>query len=614
MNLSRQRGAALLLAVLIVILAGLAMLLPGKFAPESTDDRTEQENAVLALAREALLGFSLGTLGGALRPGDMMFPDALSKTESPRNYDGRWDGGCYDRTKADGTLITSGADMRCLGRLPWRDLGLQLPDQSENDPTGIMPWYAVSANLVDPCLKAINPGILNLTYPGSYPPACPATPTETQLPHPWLTVRDSHGNIVSDRVAFVVILPGPALGNQTRPPSPNLGGANQYLDSYVVRFDTPGCPNGSITPCVFSNHDLDNDFIIGNSKDPQNTFNDRLIYVTIDELVAAAEYRALREAAARLRDYFRDSAVPPAPRYYPYASPLGDSFFNCQEGLRRGHLPLSDGCQCYCTQSECGCRNCPGGTLEKAVFIATGGSFINQDGACTKTAINRCECLGNGWCGGSNLYRGSASVELKSPLATRVAMTAPKGSTTISGDAPFAVAQGACALAAGSCSCAGSGLSSETGSCSSGAQSMLTSAAFEFKDSTAGRFAITQTSCAQALPVFPAWFTDNGWARHIYYTADASCLPSSPGCATPVLAAGNRQNLHALLIGTGAPLQVSPPPAPKQVGYPSTTLADYLDSPENRNGNDVYDGSNTPMSPVYNDKTLIVCPGEASCP
>ena len=106
----------------------------------------------------------------------------------PPNYDGQAD-----------SCSGVGAAMTCLGRLPWQTIGLNPSNPTQNDVLGQIPWYAVSANLVDPtCLDLLNPDILNMTYT-SY--ICHST---TNLPHPWLTVHDSHGNVLSNRVACLV--------------------------------------------------------------------------------------------------------------------------------------------------------------------------------------------------------------------------------------------------------------------------------------------------------------------------------------------------------------------------------------------------------------------------
>lgn len=298
----RQNGMVLMMMLIIVILGAAAVLVGALRSAAVQIDRNKTAANLLALAREVAIGNIVGGLGGQ-SPGNTLRPDSFSSTESPYNYDGSADGGCFDASKGSSSpvaglpLIGSGANMRCLGRLPWKELSLSIGTPSENDPYGIMPWYAVSANLVDPANVTFNSELLNAS-----PPL-----------HPWLTVRDMNGNVLSNRVAFIVIIPGPALSGQSRTRSPNLGGPSQYLDSIAV-------PAACTAPCVpgtYKNYDLDDDYIIGDDSNPQ--FNDKLIYVTIDTLMPLVEKRIGREVKGCLDGYASNNAG-----QYPWAAPVSD--------------------------------------------------------------------------------------------------------------------------------------------------------------------------------------------------------------------------------------------------------------------------------------------------
>jgi hypothetical protein len=304
-----QRGAALF--VLLVALGLAAALFVGYLVRNSGKLEVDEASAtLLAQAKDALIGYAVSPTAGGQRPGDLPRPDAAS--EGPGNYDGHADGGCLDVTKANGLPLigggpANGSNLRCLGRLPWSDLGMTIQGASENDPTGIMPWYAVSANLVDPlCLTVLNSDATTLPTPAfagnSYAQACAST---SQMTHPWLTVRDANGNVISNRVAVVLIIPGAPLAGQNRPTSPNLAGPSAYLDSVTV-------PAGCAAPCVpgaYSNADMDNDFIVGSQS---GTFNDKVLYVTIDELMAAVEKRVATEAGNGLAKFYNFCG------FYPY--------------------------------------------------------------------------------------------------------------------------------------------------------------------------------------------------------------------------------------------------------------------------------------------------------
>ena len=75
------------------------------------------------------------------------------------------------------------------------------------------------------------------------------------------TVKDALGNIISNRVAVVIILPMASIGAQSRPGSP-LAGITSYLEA--------------------GNSDFDNVFTLSAAN---SLFNDRLVFITIDELI-----------------------------------------------------------------------------------------------------------------------------------------------------------------------------------------------------------------------------------------------------------------------------------------------------------------------------------------
>lgn len=303
----KAQGSALMVMLIILGLAVALLVSALRSNPQIERDKITAD--ALARAKDALIGYAVSPTGASQRPADLRRPDFASTSETPPNYDGTSDGGCMDASTPNGLpLVSGGENMRCLGRLPWVDLGISYGDTPENDPTGIMPWYAVSANLVDPvCLAILNSDsatlpqpLLNADTTHSYSaPTCAAFPNlPAQLPHPWLTVRDEKGNIISNRVAAVIITPGPPLAGQARPASPNLAGPAAYLDSITVSGTT------------YSNANLDNDFI---QASPSNTFNDKLLFITIDELIAAVEKRVTAEAGNALKTFYNTCGFYPKP-------------------------------------------------------------------------------------------------------------------------------------------------------------------------------------------------------------------------------------------------------------------------------------------------------------
>ncbi|MCB5185447.1 hypothetical protein LG201_09565 [Methylobacillus gramineus] len=289
-------------------MAALTYLLNSLNTPSLKARQAEKSDYILSNAREALLAYTLGRIGTGEWPGGMPIPDYLAET--PPVYDGEPDGGCMNASKPNGLpLINNGQNMRCLGRLPWRRLAMLTSSSSQQDSMGEMPWYAVSANLVDGSCMMVNPGMLRMKYQGYV-----CNPSGANLAHPWLTVRDERGNVVSDRVAFIVILPGPPLGSQYR--SDMLAAeVTNYLDTLVV-------PDNCVKPCVpgtYSNANLDNDYIIPGATQI-GMANDRLLYVTIDQLMPLLEKRVVLEVKKAL-DYPRIYGIAYRPWLLPFRSP-----------------------------------------------------------------------------------------------------------------------------------------------------------------------------------------------------------------------------------------------------------------------------------------------------
>lgn len=318
-----QSGAAFII-MLVILVMGISAFFVGTTSKMTLQiARNNQSNDLLVQAKEVVIGYAVNGTGSSQRPGDLLRPDVLG--EGTPNYDGTSDG-CLNFNNAPSGLptapIPAATDLRCLGRLPWKDYGMSVNTSSQNDSLGVMPWYAAAPNVMDDTLL-FNSELLNKTTG-------------------WLTVRDMNGNVLSNRVVFIIIIPGSVISGQSRPPAPNLAGADQYLDSITV-------PNGCTAPCVpgvYKNADLDNSFIMGGEhrwitvngqqiEDATYQFNDRLLYVTIDELMPLIEKRIAREVKACLDDY---AAV--SNDKYPWASPVSDTtdYFG-KKDVRFGRIP-----------------------------------------------------------------------------------------------------------------------------------------------------------------------------------------------------------------------------------------------------------------------------------
>lgn len=555
-----QKGVVLVLMAVILVLAASAIALK-IFDTSALKARQDSEASILlADAKVALIGYSLGRVGAGERPGNMPYPDRLlSPIETPPaggspNYDGQTD-----------SCSGVGATMVCLGRLPWQTIGMAIANPTQNDVLGTMPWYAVSANLTDPtCMSVINPSILNMTYIGY---VCGSI---TNLPHPWIVVRDSKGNIISSRVAIVLIIPRQPLGNQTRLSSP-LGDATNYLDTVVV-------PASCIAPCVpgtYSNSDLDNDFILasgltGANSDQNNqnlatTINDKILFITIDELIAELTKRAAGEARTLLNDYKANNKGSLPSTRFPYAAPLGAALNNnISNASSNGSLPIDVTDTCSCTSgASCTCNF--QAITNVAFKRGSGTAWTANTPNCTYTGAT-CTCVGAGSC-----TRGARSFSCSSSgLCTHNVTGVNTYTYIVPNHADIVSVTNGCAANSGKVVC-----------------------------NAAGSFDVGLKE--------PTWFKANLWQDYFYYRW---ILPPPPPPPPPAyLQVGTRTNVEALLIGTGSPVVVAPFASKGSAQTrPSGLISDYLDSVENTDGNLVFDDTTMPRSASYNDQTFVVYP------
>lgn len=293
--MKRQNGAALLIALMVVVLAITAGLLSAYNGRNSQVERDKITDAALAQAKMALIAYAVsrpisftGSLANAIRPGDLPCPDI--------NDDGEAESDCG---AADGS--TKQAER--LGRLPWKTLGL--PDL--RDANGERLWYAVSSNFKE-----------RFRY----------TPLNSDTTGT-ISVRDNTGSLIQDAslgngVVAVIIAPGPPLTRsdqtsvQARPsinPKDYLEIANGEDNADFVDGQTNGFISG---PVFDSSHNL--------------VSNDRLIWITRDELSPFLEKRVAAEVAFCLREYAAING-----NQYPWAA--ADISFSDTVNTRFGRLP-----------------------------------------------------------------------------------------------------------------------------------------------------------------------------------------------------------------------------------------------------------------------------------
>lgn len=308
-RLFEQSGLALLALIGVIALLASMLFVTYLNNGQIRIERDKKTAQAIASAKSSLLGWSVGHPN---YPGIMLFPD--------RNADGNYDGN--SDCVAAGLLNYS----HLIGRLP--NLGQTAPCVSPLnglsghflDGDGEPLWYAVSRNLIR--TTAAGPLVINTSIINS--------PI-----YPWLIVRDKNGQIISDRVAVVILAPGRVVGSQNR--SGGLASPAEYLDSLII----------GITPYSNADSNVPNeDFIM--AEDSQHVanphpfyaqpyqFNDKLIYITIDELILKLEQRVFAEVRNALITYYQSMGV------YPYADSSADSDTMADAGLLNG-VPSANG-------------------------------------------------------------------------------------------------------------------------------------------------------------------------------------------------------------------------------------------------------------------------------
>lgn len=565
-NLSfrKQRGIALLLSFVVLILAA-GYVLTSYLSPTSVKLARDKEYAeILNSARDTLISAAVSASGVAEGPGNLSAPDVVADTAATKNYNGHSETGCFDQSKPNGLpLTTFGTNVRCLGRLPWRTFRLSSLSSGENDVIGTMPWYAISGNLAfQTCLKYFNSEILAFSYTGFI------CPTAASLPYPWLTVRDGRGVVLSNRVAAVIIVPGPAINSQSRPPPPNLAGPNQYLDEATVTVTTvtAECPG---PPCTltFSNADLDNDFI---QADASATFNDRLIYITIDELMVKIEQRAgqeIRASIERFRGLYSDY-----PWLAPFANPSIVGNYQAVTGIRVGLVPFYRVGQKFTTEFSWritgGTIETTLGTIDDNVVRNTAPSLLVSNGECIWTNIKTVNCIGNLFNPVPGVARREVQIEYPSGWANLIATPFPATATA------FTTRQ----------------VTRPLGSFASCVTTFLTRCVIVRDYNAAGGLIGDRslrtgtgsliTSGIRLYPELPEWVTDNLWHEFALGAIGPGWMPGAaaecPPCLTINLdGSPTRSDVKFLIMMAGGSLA-------GQI-RPNASANHYFDSDNNRN-------------------------------
>lgn len=315
-----QNGAALIIIVFILAIAFTSYILNEMSAENIQLEHHQLVTKNLNIAKEALLAWAVANRD---YPGQMPYPD---RGTDAGGYDGKSD--CSGSNPINNQSLLIGqlpmyGSTGCIGFSVTEGLATVVDDGYGN-----RLWYAVSPNLMHnyaPTGGQLSDPVIN---------------SDTMHSATWLRVLDNNGNLISDRVAVVIIAPGEALSNQSR-------SLNATSDQYLDTFQKNGITYSN------SNYDApDEDFIMGTPMDKVSEtdasyarpylFNDQLVYITIDELMEALEKRVGRQVVASLNAYYLNSDPNPINRFYPYAAAYQlTGTTACIDNQLFGQLPLT---------------------------------------------------------------------------------------------------------------------------------------------------------------------------------------------------------------------------------------------------------------------------------
>lgn len=237
----RQRGAALLIVFLIILLAGMSMLFQRlNSAPNAARD--QQTAAALAQARDALIGYA-----------------ATYADTHPGQVFGYLP--CPDINNDGSAETCDQKNVTVVGRLPWRTL--DLPDLRDAD--GECLWYAASGSFKN----NPNPDLLNWDSAGQL------RVVDARSGQVLVDADDLVGN--DGGAAAVVFAPGPALAGQQRPTG-NQTCSGSTANSYAAYIDSGNFPSASSVT-------------VKQGVPGDATVNDRLIWITPREIFGRIRQR-----------------------------------------------------------------------------------------------------------------------------------------------------------------------------------------------------------------------------------------------------------------------------------------------------------------------------------
>lgn len=547
-----QTGAALMIMMLIMIL-GTSWALVGAVTQASRNTLSEQTKTgeSLRLAKDAVLGYLAQQALTSDVPGSFPCPEAPGSI-----------GTTNEGTKGNPAAGNPCATLPVIGRLPWKELGIDKP----LDGAGEALWYVVG--------PGARTAPINFSTTGS------------------LTVDGAANAAVA-----LIIAPGVALNSLSNPstaPSPcvkrnQLSGRNV---SPLNSSDFVECGNASLAAFASSRNDV--------------WGNDRVVTISALEMIKAIEGavadRIQRVVAPILNGtatstyawYQNVSNKWGGVRFFPYASTWSDPTSNAScgnFGVTEGLLPLASGN--VASGTGCSAR----WTSATATKLSGSGSFSGA--ICSADTVRmRCEFT----------YKGSPEIEVTT-TAPNIAMgfrTPPtKEEITFTPGLGNAVTPLSPAIIA-----------------SNGSGQLVFRVTMADRGSTigVGRINIPHSSDSILLNTNPssnpdlAWFINNAWQRYTYYGISSAVTANPSGVCTSVnvtncltltnaeAGTGNLNDKRLVLILSGRPLSGKT--------QPSANRSDYF---ELQNDQTTTTGDNTfqrgTISNTFNDRPAV-CPFE----
>lgn len=545
---SKQRGAALMIMLVIMVLGAAAFLVSSLSKPGLKIERAKiiSSDALLQTAKEALIAYAISN---DVRLGNLPCPDR----------DAPGDIGYGD---AEGSCSAGGSTS--IGRLPWKTLGIPELVDAAGEPL----WYALSDNFR---------GIVSVIN------------SDTQGT---LSVYDADGTTLltpagSEAVA-IIFSPGAIVGSQQRGTTAEKKNPSNYLETG---------PNSR------NNANAAGPFIAANES---NTFNDRLLYITADQLLPPVEKRAGNELKNLLKAYY--TAWGAFPFAAPFINPSPPAAFDGVTGTYNGLPPIGNINLVGTTitpvwnaipTATLNGASCDAGTTPSCTCsLRTSTTFPSTTSCTSNCPIWRCNisgitgtptiritgALNNIGFGMWRLYDPSASSNGSPEVGVRISPSSTyRIATTVMDNVSVS----------GSLDASGNATVTFSGTVQ------------------AGNIPTRIQLYPNVIPSYslPSWFGMNNWHQVMYYATSPgyapgggnACnpLPGTPPCLTVNSSGGVNTNKPAVVVMTGKALA-------SQAPHHSSTLSNYLEG-ENKTPTD-YIYENKTRSSIFNDQVIIVTP------